>query len=61
MKKIDIKIDRLTDNDIPLIEIIDPHAYVTSNKIIANVKIKGTRGDQTRKILRTKKGGYMFQ
>jgi aspartate carbamoyltransferase regulatory subunit len=61
LKNIDIKNDRLTENDIPLIEIIDPHAFVTSNKVIANVKIKGTRGEQTRKILRTKNGGYMFQ
>ena len=46
--------------DIPVIEIVDPYAYVHSNKIIAYVAIKGTNGKQRRKLLRTKKGGYLM-
>ena len=61
MKNEDIQKDVLTENDIPTVEIIDPHAYVTTCRVIANVVIKGTQGEQKRKILRTKNGGYMFQ
>lgn len=53
--------DVAADDEIPEIVIIDPYAYLTKGRVIANVLIKGTQGDQRRKILKTSKGGYLFQ
>jgi len=47
---------------IPIVEVLDPYAYVTSNKVIAIVTFKGTNGERKeRKILRTKNQGYVMQ
>jgi hypothetical protein len=47
--------------DVPTIEINDPYAYVTGNKVIALILIRGLQGDRTMPLVRTKKGGYMTQ
>ena len=46
---------------IPTIEILDPYEYISSNKIIANLIIKGKQGKKNRTLTRTKYGGYMMQ
>jgi hypothetical protein len=48
-------------NNIPIIEIDDPYAYVTGSKVIAYIKIKGTNGNTERPLMRTSKGGYVMQ
>lgn len=50
-----------TQDVIPIIEIVDPYEFVSSNKTIARLIIKGRRGRQNRSLIRTKKGGYMTQ
>ncbi len=50
-----------TANSIPIVVIIDQNTFVTTNKIIAKLVIKGPHGEQTRPLIRTKKGGYMMQ
>jgi hypothetical protein len=48
--------------DIPIIEIIDPYAYVSSGKLIAIISIRKDGGDiEQRKLVRTTKGGYVMQ
>ena len=52
----------IESQDIPIIEVVDPYAYVTSSKVIAVLSIKGTHGEQKkRKLLRTINGGYVMQ
>jgi hypothetical protein len=46
--------------DLPIHEIIDPNVYVYKTKVIAILSIKGTQGEQKRKLLRSPKGGYML-
>lgn len=46
-------------NDIPIIEINDPYAYVTSNTVISCLVIKSPTGVQKRPLVRTKNDGYM--
>lgn len=46
--------------EICVVEIIDPYSYVSKVQIIAVLKIKGTRGEQIRQLLRTTKGGYVM-
>ena len=51
-----------TDRDnIPNVEIDDPYDYVSSNRTIANLVIKGRQVEQRRSLIRTKRGGYMMQ
>ena len=42
------------------IEINDPFAYTTGNKLIAEIIIKSHHGSAVRKLIRTKKGGYLL-
>jgi hypothetical protein len=53
-------IAELTNDDVPMYEIIDPFGYISSNRIIAHIRIKGTKGEQIRELVRTKKGGYIM-
>ena len=46
--------------DISVVDIIDPYAFVSTCKIIAVLKIKGTCGEQIRQLFRTTKGGYVL-
>ncbi len=46
---------------IPVVEITDDNAYVTSTKIIAHIIIKSPNGEHRRPLVRTKTGGYMMQ
>lgn len=55
-----IIVEQVQDN-IRVIEIDDPYEYVTSNKVIAYMRIGTRNGQQKRKLIRTKNGGYMMQ
>jgi len=46
---------------VPTIEILDPYEYISSNKIIANLIIKGKQTKKKRTLTRTKNGGYLMQ
>ena len=47
--------------EIPVVEIDDPYAYVTSSRVIALLTFRGTNGERkTRKLLKTKTG-YIMQ
>ena len=49
--------------DIPIIEVVDPYAYITSIKTIAILYIKGGSGMPAKRylLLRTKNGNYIWQ
>jgi hypothetical protein len=51
-----------TDNrpsEIPEIVINDPYEYVTSNKTIVTLLIRGPCGERRMPFIRTKRNGYM--
>jgi hypothetical protein len=45
-------------NNIPIIEIDDPYAYVHKNTILAQINIIRTNGKHIRQLIRTKHDGY---
>jgi hypothetical protein len=54
------KKESIEAKDISVVDIVDPYAFVSTCKIIAILKIKGTCGVQMRKLVKTKKGGYVM-
>ena len=47
------------ENQIPVVKIVDPYAYVSGDTIIAYLSIESPRGEQKRPFVRTRKDGYM--
>jgi hypothetical protein len=54
------KKESIAAEDIFVIDIVDPYAFVSMSKIIALLRIKGTCGVQMRKLVKTKKNGYVM-
>ncbi len=51
----------VTTDAVPNLQVKDLYAYATSTKVIANIIIKTSNGEQKRRLMRTKTGGYMMQ
>ena len=45
--------NNVTTDTVPNVKVADAFAYVTSNKVIANIIIKSPNGEQKRILMRT--------